>query len=99
MERITIGEVRHVARLARIDLTDDELAALKDELSDLLGHVDRIRRLETHDVPPTAHPLPLTNVFRPDEVTESLERDEVLQAAPASEEGRFLVPRVLGEAP
>ncbi len=88
-----------MARLARLDLTDDELAALKDELSDLLDHVDRIRRLETHDVPPTAHPLPLTNVFRPDEVAESLERDEVLAAAPASENGRFLVPPVLGEAP
>jgi aspartyl-tRNA(Asn)/glutamyl-tRNA(Gln) amidotransferase subunit C len=99
VDRISIEEVRHVARLARLDLTDDELAALKDELSDLLDHVDRIRRLETHDVPPTAHPLPLTNVFRPDEVAESLERDEVLAAAPASENGRFLVPPVLGEAP
>ena len=98
-ERISIEETRHVARLARLDLTDEELYKLTGELSDLLEHVDRIRRLDTADVPPTAHPLPLENVLRPDEVRPCLDRDEVLAAAPASEEHRFLVPRILGEAP
>ena len=98
-ERISISEARHVARLARLDLTDEELYKLTGELSDLLEHVDRIRRLDTADVPPTAHPLPLENVLRPDEVRPCLDRDEVLAAAPASEEHRFLVPRILGEAP
>jgi aspartyl-tRNA(Asn)/glutamyl-tRNA(Gln) amidotransferase subunit C len=96
---ISIDEARHVARLARLDLTDDELTKLTAELSALLDHVDRIRRLDTAGVPPTAHPLPLTNVLRADEVRPSLDRDEVLAAAPAAEDDRFRVPRILGEAP
>ncbi|MDA8039387.1 MAG: Asp-tRNA(Asn)/Glu-tRNA(Gln) amidotransferase subunit GatC [Actinomycetota bacterium] len=99
MERISIDEARHVARLARLDLADGELDKLTGELSDLLEHVEAIRRLDTAEVPPTAHPLPLSNVFRPDEVRPSLERAEVLAAAPATEADRFLVPRILGEAP
>lgn len=99
MERISIDEARHVARLARLDLADGELDKLTGELSDLLEHVEAIRRLDTAEVPPTAHPLPLSNVLRPDEVRPSLERAEVLAAAPATEADRFLVPRILGEAP
>jgi aspartyl-tRNA(Asn)/glutamyl-tRNA(Gln) amidotransferase subunit C len=58
-----------------------------------------VSALDTEGVPPTAHPLPLVNVFRPDEVHPCLPRDEVLAAAPATEDGRFRVPRILGEAP
>lgn len=99
MARISPDETRHVARLARLDLTDGELDELTGELSDLLEHVERIRQLDTADVPPTAHPLPLENVLRRDEVRPSLERAEVLAAAPATEDDRFLVPPILGEAP
>jgi aspartyl-tRNA(Asn)/glutamyl-tRNA(Gln) amidotransferase subunit C len=98
-ERISLEEVRHVARLARLELTEAEISALQGELSALLEHVDKIRRLETADVPPTAHPLPLVNVLRPDEEQPCLDRDEVLAAAPAVEDNRFLVPSILGEAP
>ncbi len=98
-DRITLDEVRHVARLARLDLTEDELVTLVGELSALLDHVDKVRQLETGDVPPTAHPLPLVNVLRPDEVRPSLERDRALAGAPAVESERFLVPSILGEAP
>ncbi|MGA2209613.1 MAG: Asp-tRNA(Asn)/Glu-tRNA(Gln) amidotransferase subunit GatC [Acidimicrobiales bacterium] len=98
-ERITLDEVRHVAKLARLELTAQEIATLQGELSALLDHVDRIRRLDTGDVPPTAHPLPLRNVLREDDVRPGLDREEVLAAAPAVESDRFLVPSILGEAP
>jgi aspartyl-tRNA(Asn)/glutamyl-tRNA(Gln) amidotransferase subunit C len=98
-ERISLDEVRHVAKLARLELTVEEIATLQGELSALLDHVDRIRRLDTGDVPPTAHPLPLRNVLREDDVRPGLDREEVLAAAPAVESDRFLVPSILGEAP
>ncbi|MGH9303231.1 MAG: Asp-tRNA(Asn)/Glu-tRNA(Gln) amidotransferase subunit GatC [Acidimicrobiales bacterium] len=97
MEYISIDEVRHVARLARLALDDDELAKLQSELSDLLEHVEAVRALDTKGVPPTAHPFPLTNVLRDDEPVPCLERGEVLAAAPAVSDDRFLVPRILGE--
>jgi aspartyl-tRNA(Asn)/glutamyl-tRNA(Gln) amidotransferase subunit C len=98
-DRITLGEVRHVARLARLELTDDEITKLQGELSALLDHVDKVRRLDTADIPPTAHPLPLSNVLRDDVVRASLPRELVLEAAPAVEDNRFLVPPILGETP
>jgi aspartyl-tRNA(Asn)/glutamyl-tRNA(Gln) amidotransferase subunit C len=97
--RISLEEVRHVARLARLELNEDEIVTLQGELSALLDHVDKVRRLDTADVPPTAHPLPLRNVLRADEVRPCLDRDAVLAAAPAVEDDRFRVPSILGEAP
>ena len=97
MERISLEEVRHVARLARLALSDDEVATLVVELSALLDHVESVRRLETSDVPPTAHPLPLSNVLRADEPGPCLDRDVVLAAAPAVESNRFQVPAILAE--
>lgn len=97
MERISLDEVRHVAGLARVELSQEELSVLQGELSALLEHVEQIRRLDTSDVEPMAHPLPLRNVLRDDVRHECLARDVVLAAAPASEGGRFLVPRILGE--
>lgn len=99
MSRISIEEVRHVAMLARIEMSDEELGVLQGELSALLDHVEQIRRLDTTDVPPTAHALQLKNVLRPDVVRPGLTPDEALAAAPAVEDGRFCVPSILGEAP
>ncbi len=99
MERISLDEVRHVANLARLELSEEELAALQGELSALLDHVEQIVALPTDGIAPTAHPLPLSNVLRKDVPGRCLPRDEVLAAAPEAEEGRFLVPRILGEAP
>jgi aspartyl-tRNA(Asn)/glutamyl-tRNA(Gln) amidotransferase subunit C len=98
-ERISRDDVAHVARLARLDLTDDELDRFTDQLGSILEHAEDVAALDTAGVPATAHPLPIENVFRDDVVTASLDRDEVLAQAPAAEDGLFRVPRILGEAP
>jgi aspartyl-tRNA(Asn)/glutamyl-tRNA(Gln) amidotransferase subunit C len=96
---ISRADVEHVAKLARLALTDAEIEDLTAELGSILGHADDIEALALDDVPPTAHPLPLENVLRADDVRPTLDRDEVLAQAPAAEDGRFRVPRILGEAP
>lgn len=98
-ERITRDDVAHVARLARLELGDDELETFTGQLAAVLEHAEDVAALDLADVPPTAHPLPLVNVFRPDEVGPTLTPDEVLAAAPSVEQGRFRVPPILGEAP
>ena len=98
-ERITRADVEHVAQLARLALTDEELTSLTSELGAILEYAAEVSALDTDGVEPTAHPLPLVNVFRADVVEPGLPRDEVLAAAPAAEDGRFKVPRILGEAP
>jgi aspartyl-tRNA(Asn)/glutamyl-tRNA(Gln) amidotransferase subunit C len=98
-ERITRDEVAHVARLARLQLSDDELDLFTGQLAKVLEHARDVEALDVADVPPTAHPYPLRNVFRPDEPATCLDRDEVLSQAPAAESGRFKVPPILGEEP
>jgi aspartyl-tRNA(Asn)/glutamyl-tRNA(Gln) amidotransferase subunit C len=98
-KRLTREEVAHVALLARLELTDDELDTFTGQLADILGHADDIEALDVHDVPAMAHPLHLRNVLRADEIVPSLDRDEVLSQAPAAEDGRFRVPQILGEEP
>jgi aspartyl-tRNA(Asn)/glutamyl-tRNA(Gln) amidotransferase subunit C len=98
-ERITRGDVEHVAMLARLALTDDELEEFTEQLGVILEHAAQVSALDTTDVPPTAHPLPLVNVFRLDEVVPGLDRNEVLSQAPEAEDGQFRVPPILGEAP
>jgi aspartyl-tRNA(Asn)/glutamyl-tRNA(Gln) amidotransferase subunit C len=97
--RISTEDVAHVARLARLHLTDDELATFTGQLDAVLGHAADVEALDLDDVPPTSHPYPLSNVLRDDVVTPSLDRAEVLAQAPAVEDNRFKVPPVLGEAP
>jgi aspartyl-tRNA(Asn)/glutamyl-tRNA(Gln) amidotransferase subunit C len=99
MADITREDVAHVARLARIELSDDELDTFTGQLAKVLQHARDVEALDVRDVPPTAHPYPLQNVLRPDEVQPTLPRDEVLAQAPAAEDGQFRVPPVLGEAP
>ena len=96
-ERLTRDEVAHVARLARLRLTDGELERFTEQLADVLEHANDIERLDLHDVAATAHPLPLANVMRPDIVQPTLDRAEVLAQAPAAEAGHFKVPQILGE--
>jgi aspartyl-tRNA(Asn)/glutamyl-tRNA(Gln) amidotransferase subunit C len=98
-ERISRADVEHVAMLARLALTDDEIEEFTEQLGVILEHAAQVSALDTVDVPPTAHPLPLVNVLRPDEVHSGVNRDEVLSQAPAAEDGQFRVPRILGEAP
>ena len=98
-ERITTDDVAKVATLARLRLTDEELERFTDQLAAVLGHAEDIQALDLDDVEPLAHPVPLSNVLRPDVEGHALDRDEVLSAAPAAEDGRFRVPPVLGEAP
>ncbi len=98
-EGISAADVAHVARLARLDLTEEERALFAEQLGAVLRHAADVAALDTAGVAPTAHPIPLRNVFRPDEPRPSLGRDEVLAMAPAAEDGRFRVPRILGEAP
>ena len=85
--------------LARLALTDEEIEQLTGELGAIVDYAAEVSALDTSDVPPTAHPLPLVNVLRPDDPRPGLDRDEVLAEAPATEDGQFRVPRILGEAP
>jgi aspartyl-tRNA(Asn)/glutamyl-tRNA(Gln) amidotransferase subunit C len=99
MARITRDDVAHVADLARLRLTEDELEAFTGQLAAVLEHAADVEQLDVEGVPPTSHPYPLENVLRDDEPRPSLDRDEVLAQAPDAVEGRFRVPPVLGEAP
>jgi len=95
-ERITRDDVAHVADLARLSLTADELDAFTLQLADVLDHAADLDALDLSDLEPTAHPLPLVNVFRADVEGPTSDRDEVLAAAPSVEEAQFRVPPVLG---
>jgi aspartyl-tRNA(Asn)/glutamyl-tRNA(Gln) amidotransferase subunit C len=100
VQRLTRDQVAHVARLAMLELSEGELETFTGQLAAVLAHAEDVEALDIgDDVPPTAHPYPLCNVFRPDTVQPSLPRDEVLAAAPATEAGRFKVPPALGEEP
>ena len=99
MAAISRNDVAHVARLARLELTEEELDRFTGQLAAVLDHAADVAALDLAGVPPTAHPLPVANVVRDDVPGPSLDRDEVLAQAPAAEDGRFRVPRILGEAP
>jgi len=89
--------VAHLARLSRLDLTDDELTHYGEQLEVILGAVARVSEVAADDVPPTTHAVPVVNVTRPDVVTPGLTREDALAGAPASEDERFRVPRILDE--
>lgn len=97
MPDITREEVAHLADLARIDLSDAELDHLAPQLAVILDSVKSINEVAAEDIPPTSHPMPLTNVFREDVVRPGLTAEEALSGAPQVEEQRFAVPRILGE--
>jgi aspartyl-tRNA(Asn)/glutamyl-tRNA(Gln) amidotransferase subunit C len=97
MASITRAEVSHLARLARLRLSDDEADRMAAQLESILAAVARVGEVAAQDIEPTSHALPLTNVLRPDEVRPCLDRGAVLAAAPAAEAERFRVPRILDE--
>ena len=94
---LTRDDVAHLASLARIDATDAELDRLAGQLEVILESVARVGEVAADDVPPMSHPLPLTNVTRPDEPVPGLSPDDALAGAPESEQQRFRVPRILEE--
>lgn len=97
MPGITREEVAHLARLSRLELKAEELDHFAEQLDVIIGAVARVSEVAGEDVPPTSHPLPLTNVMRPDTVRPSLTPAEALSGAPAQEQQRFKVPQILGE--
>ncbi|WP_298135028.1 Asp-tRNA(Asn)/Glu-tRNA(Gln) amidotransferase subunit GatC [Micropruina sp.] len=97
MVALTTAEVARLAALARIELSADELARLAPQLDVILDAVAQVTEVAGDDVPPMSHALPLTNVFRADEVRPSLPVEQVLAGAPSVEDERFRVPRILGE--
>jgi aspartyl-tRNA(Asn)/glutamyl-tRNA(Gln) amidotransferase subunit C len=94
---ISRDEVAHLASLARLAMTDDELDRYAGQLGVIIASVARVAEVAADDIPPTSHALPLTNVMRDDEVRPGLTQHEALSGAPASEQGRFRVPRILDE--
>ena len=97
MSAITRDDVAHLARLARIAMTDDELDHLAEQLDVILGAVARVQEVAAADIPPSSHAVPLTNVFRDDVLAPTLGAEAALAAAPEAEDGRFRVPRILDE--
>ncbi len=97
MSTISRDEVARVAALARIELRPEELDRLAGELEVIVQSVAQVSEIVGPDVPATSHPIPLTNVFRHDVPVTPTDRDKVLASAPASEDGKFLVPQILGE--
>jgi len=88
-------DVEHVARLARLALTDEERERFGRQLALILDHAARVGEVAAADIPPTAHPIPRSNVFRPDEPEPSLPHDEAVAGAPEVEADRFKVPRIV----
>ena len=95
-ERISAAAVVKVSRLARLDITSDEVTRMTAQLAGMLEHFADIDALDLSAVEPMTQPYPLTNVFREDVVITGLDRDEVLANAPAAQEGRFRVPPIVG---
>lgn len=94
---ITRDDVAHLARLARLAVTDSELDLFAGQLDVILGAVARVAEVAVADIAPTSHVVALENVYRADEVRPSLPRASVLSGAPSVEDDKFRVPRILGE--
>lgn len=97
MAAITRSDVEHLARLARLELTPDELDHYAGQMDVILQAVSRVSEVAADDIPPTSHPIPMENVYRDDVARPGLSRDQVAAGAPAWEDDRFRVPRILDE--
>jgi aspartyl-tRNA(Asn)/glutamyl-tRNA(Gln) amidotransferase subunit C len=99
MASLSRDDVAHVAKLARLELTDEQLDVFTPQLVAILDHAADVEALDLTGVEPTSHPYPLKNVWRPDVARDAGTRDAVLAMAPDAEDGMFRVPPVLGEEP
>lgn len=97
MSKISREEVAHLAGLSRLAVTETELDTFADQLDAILEHVAKVGEVAADEIPPTSHAVPVTNVFREDEVRPGLSQQEALAGAPAMEDDRFRVPRILNE--
>ena len=94
MERISNKDVRHVAKLAELDFSDEEVEKITPQLDRILDHVARIGAIDTEGIASTSHVMDISNVFREDEVRESVSHEEALRNAPGEAEGGFSVPKI-----
>ena len=97
MSEISAVQVAHLANLARIALTEEEIEHLTKELGQIMHAVEQVNQVATPEVPPTSHPIPMQNVFRDDVVGQTLTAEEALAGAPESDGSRFVVSAILGE--
>lgn len=97
MSEISAEQVAHLANLARIALTDDEIEHLTTELGQIMQAVEKVSEVATPDVPSTSHPIPMQNIFRDDVVAETLSAEQALAGAPEADGSRFVVSAILGE--
>ncbi|QPZ39828.1 Asp-tRNA(Asn)/Glu-tRNA(Gln) amidotransferase subunit GatC [Paramicrobacterium chengjingii] len=97
MSEISEEQVAHLAGLARIALTDEEITNLTSELDQIVDSIAKVQEVATADVPATSHPIPLRNVYRPDVVGDTLTQEQALQNAPDDDGERFVVSAILGE--
>lgn len=93
--RVTKETIEHVANLARLNLTEQETEKLTVEMAEIISYVDKLNELDTSDISPTAHVIPINNVFREDIAEKSFDRDKILANAPSAEDGCFKVPKVV----
>lgn len=93
---ISEEQVRHVALLARLELSDDQVASFGEDLNSILGHIDSIQRLDLDGVEPTAHPLEVCNATRTDDTRPGLSQADALKNAPESQDGAFVIPQIVG---
>ena len=96
-ENIDEGTVRHVARLARLRLSDEEVARMSRDLSNILGYVAQLEEVDTKDIPPSAHSIDIANVLRDDRIGACLSNEKALADAPEQKDGFFSVPKVLDQ--
>ena len=91
---ITIKDVEHVAKLARLELTEEEKAKFSKQLGDILKYVEQMNKVDTTDVEPMSHAIPIVNVMREDKVVSEQTKEELMATAPSEEDGFFRVPKI-----
>jgi aspartyl-tRNA(Asn)/glutamyl-tRNA(Gln) amidotransferase subunit C len=95
MTKLNVAQVKNIAELAKLTLSDDEARTFQEQLSNILNYAEILQQIDTTDIPPTASAIPLKNVMRADEVALSLTNEDALANAPAAEAGSFKVKAVL----
>jgi aspartyl-tRNA(Asn)/glutamyl-tRNA(Gln) amidotransferase subunit C len=93
--KVTLNTIKHVANLARLNLTSDEMNKLTFEMENILSYVDMLDELDMENVEPTAHIMSIHNVLRDDEIHDSFDREDILKNAPSQDKGCFKVPKIV----